>query len=222
MTSEPDTIDPPQEKRKRRGKGAGKAAPTVVLNGANIPDDPPKIGAPTTYTEEIADRICAWVAKGRSLRSFCLLEETPEMQTVYNWQDANPAFFARYARAKDRGMDVMAELATDEATANMPPEQVQAARLALDARKWYVSKIAPKRYGDRIETKHEISGPNGGPITFAVLLSQALERPEIIGRLDDEELAFLQERIVPKLCAPSTANDAGDAEFTEAKKENER
>jgi hypothetical protein len=121
-------------------------------------------------------------------------------------QDANPDFLEKYARATDRGMDVRAELAVDEASiASLPPERVQAARLAFDARRWYASKVAPRRYGDRVDVRAEVSGANGGPITFAVLLSQALERPEVIGLFDDEELAFMQERIVPKLLAPAAS-----------------
>jgi hypothetical protein len=89
--------------------------------------------------------------------------------------------------------------------ASLPPERAQAARLAFDARRWYASKVAPRRYGDRVDVRAEVSGANGGPITFAVLLSQALERPEVIGLFDDEELAFMQERIVPKLLAPAAS-----------------
>jgi hypothetical protein len=159
----------------------------------------------------MADRICAWKAEGKTLRSFCLLEDTPKLQTVYNWQDAHPDFFEKYARATDRGMDLLAELAVDEASiSSLPPERVQAARLAFDARRWYTSKIAPRRYGDKLDLRAEITGAGGGPITFAVLLSQAIERPEVVELFDDEELMFLQQRIVPKLlAAPASAAGSG-------------
>lgn len=35
-------------------------------------------------------------------------------------------------------------------------------RLRVDARKWYASKLAPKKYGDKIT--QEISGPDGGAV----------------------------------------------------------
>ena len=41
------------------------------------------------------------------------------------------------------------------------PEVLQRSRLRVDTRKWLMSKIAPKRYGEKLQT--EISGPGGGP-----------------------------------------------------------
>jgi hypothetical protein len=99
----------------------------------------------------MADRICVWLGEGESLRSLCLQDGTPNYSTVYDWMDANPSFAVKYARARDKGLDVMAEETVDESSVlSRPAEQIPAAR-ALDARKWYLSKIAPKRYGDRIE-----------------------------------------------------------------------
>lgn len=46
---------------------------------------------------------------------------------------------------------------TGEATA-----RVQAEKLRIDARKWLLARMAPKRYGDKIT--QEISGPDGRPI----------------------------------------------------------
>jgi hypothetical protein len=68
------------------------------------------------FSEEIAERICDWLAEGRSLRSFCFQDGTPIIRTAMRWLDADAAFAQRYACGRDRGKDVMAELATDEAT----------------------------------------------------------------------------------------------------------
>ena len=38
----------------------------------------------------------------------------------------------------------------------------QAGRVVIDARKWAASKLAPKRYGERIA--QEITGADGGPV----------------------------------------------------------
>lgn len=43
-------------------------------------------------------------------------------------------------------------------------EHVARSRLRFDARRWYLSKLAPKRYGDRLT--QEITGPDGGPIVI--------------------------------------------------------
>jgi hypothetical protein len=41
-------------------------------------------------------------------------------------------------------------------------DQVDRSRLMMDARKWLASKLAPKKYGDKVAA--ELSGPDGGPI----------------------------------------------------------
>jgi len=35
-------------------------------------------------------------------------------------------------------------------------------RLRVDSRKWLASKLAPKKYGEKVSA--ELSGPDGGPI----------------------------------------------------------
>jgi hypothetical protein len=41
-------------------------------------------------------------------------------------------------------------------------EHVQRSRLRVDARKWFAAKVAPKKYGEKVQ--QELSGPDGGPI----------------------------------------------------------
>ncbi|KKL27179.1 hypothetical protein LCGC14_2387790, partial [marine sediment metagenome] len=38
--------------------------------------------------------------------------------------------------------------------------------LRVDTRKWYLSKVLPKLYGDK--THMEVSAPGGGPVEIAV------------------------------------------------------
>jgi hypothetical protein len=204
--------------RKKRGAGTGKPPPEIVFNGSNIlgDDAPPKIGAPTTYTEEMANRICVWLAAGKSLRSFCLQEGTPWATTVGDWRRANPAFDAKYARARDEGIDRIAELAHDEAAAavDLPPEKVAGAKLRFDGHRWYAAKLAPGRYGDKIQA--EVSGPGGGPLQLDVLLHAQLSKPEILARLSETQLEALLSAI-PLLTVPAAGSEPVDAEFTEIK-----
>ena len=62
---------------------------------------------------------------------------------------ADKDFAATVARAREAGQDALAgetiDIA-DEAT----EETVQAARLRIWARQWYASKLAPKKYGDKL------------------------------------------------------------------------
>jgi hypothetical protein len=46
----------------------------------------------------------------------------------------------------------------------------------VDARKWFASKVAPKKYGDRAAT--ELSGPNGEPLAPPVINIYGKPLPE--------------------------------------------
>jgi len=43
-------------------------------------------------------------------------------------------------------------------------EAARRSQIRIDARKWILSKLAPKRFGDKVQT--EITGANGGPVEF--------------------------------------------------------
>jgi len=136
-------------------------------------------GRPTRYTAAVAERICDRLANGETLRSVCRDKGMPPENTVRRWvlEDRN-GFSAQYARARDLGLDAMADEMMDVADNasndymeredpdnpgyQLNGEHVQRSRLRVDTRKWYLSKLAPKRYGDRQQL--EVSGIDGGPI----------------------------------------------------------
>lgn len=138
-----------------------------------------KRGRPTLYTKEIANRICEELATGKSLRAICAAdEELPAENTVRGWaMDDVQGFFAQYARARDLGLDAMAdeviEIAdttqegvktkiTDEGEETTHADMIEHRKLRFQARQWYLSKLAPKRYGDRLH--QELTGANGAPL----------------------------------------------------------
>lgn len=78
--------------------------------------------------------------------------------------DDREGFAAQYAQARDLGLEAMADELfdiADETTkdtftdkdGNDRPnnEWITRSRLRVDTRKWYLSKLAPKRYGDRLD-----------------------------------------------------------------------
>ena len=185
--------------RRKKGKGE-RVAPSLVLNNSTMrkyfPPPPKKVGAPTTFTAEMGDRICAWIAEGKTLYSFCLQEGTPNIATVSDWRRTQPVFDKNYARARDDGWDVFAEKLI-ERSIDVRPEYAQSRRLEIDAGKWYLSKVAHRRYGDRLDVKQEITGPGGGPLQLeAVLL-----KPELLASLDEAEVLALRSAVA-KLAAP--------------------
>ena len=71
----------------------------------------------------------------------------------------DPHFATQYTRARELGLDALAdqvlEIADDQ---TLDPNS---RRIMMDARRWYLSKLAPKRYGERTEhlltVKHDAS-----------------------------------------------------------------
>lgn len=131
-----------------------------------------KIGRPKSFTEEIAATICDRIAKGESVRTICLDDGMPDARTVYRWLEDLEPFRQQYARAREAQADYYAEqiieIADDGANDTYVDENgnkrtdqdvVARSRLRVDARKWYASKLAPKKYGDKIE--HSGTGENG-------------------------------------------------------------
>lgn len=133
---------------------------------------------PSSYTPEIAEAICLRLATGESLRSICRDEAMPCRSAVNKWVVDNINEFAhQYARSKAIGIDEIVdesiEISDDGARDYtkdadgrdvVDHDHIARARLRVDTRKWYVSKLAPKLYGDR--TAVELSGPDGGPIVI--------------------------------------------------------
>lgn len=122
-------------------------------------------GRPSVYSDELAETICDRIANGESLRKICSEDGFPNRQTVLNWlADSRFAqFSAKYARAREYQADYLAEEMQDVADI-ATPDDVQVARLRVLTMQWRASKLAPKKYGDKLDAT--LSGPNGGPIPF--------------------------------------------------------
>jgi terminase small subunit-like protein len=73
----------------------------------------------------------------------------PSEGTVRGWaRDDRDGFGARYRQARDLQLDFWADEILDIADeANADPRDRQ---VRIDTRKWLMSKLAPRRYGDRL------------------------------------------------------------------------
>ena len=133
------------------------------------------------YTPELADEICARLERGESLNHICKDAHMPEESVVRGWYvDDKDDFASKYARARNIALDLMAEetlriadtteegvKVTDKWTGTeiTRADMTEHRRLRVDTRKWYLSKLAPKRYGERLHT--ELTGADGGPIEIS-------------------------------------------------------
>jgi hypothetical protein len=130
---------------------------------------------PSIYSDDLAASICARLAAGESLRRICADDAMPCRDTVFAWVSTNPQFSDQYAKARQFQMEAMAEdileiaddgtndtYTDDEGRTRVDSDVIARSRLRVDTRKWLMSKLAPKKYGDRVS--QEISGPDGGPM----------------------------------------------------------
>lgn len=137
------------------------------------------IGRPSLFTAELAGIICARIADGESVRKICASEDMPAMSSVFKWLTESKEFSEQYAHAREAQADKYAEeiieIADDgtndtyvdeNGNERTNQEVVARSRLRVDARKWYASKLAPKKYGDKIQ--QEVSGSDGGPLVVEI------------------------------------------------------
>jgi len=70
-------------------------------------------------------------------------------------------FLERYSRARDAQADKLFKECLEIAdrgseSENENPQRIQRDRLRVDTRKWMAARLAPKKYGDRVE--HDVRG----------------------------------------------------------------
>lgn len=144
------------------------------------------------YTQAVADEICRRMAAGESLRQVCRSEGMPAASTVVLWAQEHPEFAEQYARARSLLLEHWAEeildISDDGSNDWMEREgregrketvvdydHIARSRLRVDTRKWLLSKLAPKKYGDRLE----LAGDPQNPLTVSVVryADSALTQP---------------------------------------------
>lgn len=119
-----------------------------------MPEKAPKARFSGEFVQAVADLICNRLAEGESLRKICGAERDaglPGQNTVYKWLAENEAFAKHYASARESQGDTYADRAVDEA---LTATDAALGRLRMDALKWAASKLAPKKYGDKLDIDH--------------------------------------------------------------------
>ena len=130
-------------------------------------------GRPSTYNEEIGDLICKGLTEGRSLKRMTEEDENiPAMSTIFEWIWGNPEFSEKYTKARqvqaegfvDEIMDISDKGGVfhydQDGNKKIDPASIQRARLMVDTRKWYASKIIPKIYGDQAKNMLSVTVDN--------------------------------------------------------------
>ena len=160
------------EAPKAPDQGVGSAQAQEIA-----PEPPKKIGRPSKYTPEIAQKMCEMLADGIPLREICRQDGFPAWQTVYDWMyrddalgDAGVGLSRVIARAREVGQDAMAERAyvemyqeperiLSEGGGKIDPGYVQLVKARAEITLKLLAKWNPKRYGDRVALAGDAESP---------------------------------------------------------------
>lgn len=154
---------------------------------------------PKKFTDDLASAICQRIAAGETIRKICQDGDMPTKATLYRWlaSPAQAAFRDQYTVALEARAELMAEeilaiaddaandfvekqLKSGEITHVFDSERVQRSRLRVDARKWLLAKMLPRKYGDlaaRGRARHEDEqSQDGEPVDHKQELNRKLAR----------------------------------------------
>ena len=135
-------------KRKRPGFKAAKGARKAKKKS-------PPLGP--LVKPGVARRLLEALTGGVTLNTACRLKGMPSPGTIIDWCRKDADFAERYTQAREIGYMVMADELTDMAAA--PTTDYHRQRLMVDTRKWLVTKVLPKIYGDRLQLHGDPNAP---------------------------------------------------------------
>ena len=112
--------------------------------------------------DEIFDDIFTRISNGEALRTILQASNMPSTQTFYRWLEDDEIKSKQYARATEERADAIFDEILEIADENeadvyindlgetkIDGNNIQRSRLRVDARKWVVSKLNPKKYGNK-------------------------------------------------------------------------
>lgn len=125
--------------------------------------------SPGLYSEEIADQILEHIEDGGTIESACKLDGMPSQSTLRRWrkgegQGVAEDFAERFEQALrirlEGFIDDLLQIPRDIDTDS--PGELQRARLECENRRWLLSKMLRKQFGDR--TAVDVGGQDDNPL----------------------------------------------------------
>jgi hypothetical protein len=122
-----------------------------------------------TDKQQKISKVLAQMREGKSLRQSAESAGVAR-QTFLDWVDKDEELAGQYAHARAAMIDKIADDIMTIADEDLIPTgegkvdsaMVQKQRLRVDTRKWLLSKMAPKKYGDKLE----LSGDEQAPVSI--------------------------------------------------------
>jgi hypothetical protein len=114
--------------------------------------------------DDIFNYICTEIEKGRALRNVLKEDKMPSTSTFYEWLELYPDKSKQYTRATEIRAEAIFDdiLSIADENANdtyindngievVNNDVIQRSRLRIDARKWVLSKLNPKKFGEKLD-----------------------------------------------------------------------
>lgn len=127
-------------------------------------------GRPSTFTKELGLEICKRIAEGESVRTIVKDKTMPAASSIFRWllDEEKKEFWEQYEKARNIQAELMfeelleiaddgtndfveRELKNGNSYTVVDHEAIGRSRLRVDTRKWYLSKVLPKKFGDKID-----------------------------------------------------------------------
>lgn len=115
-------------------------------------------------TPAMMRQVCLWIAKGKTVRSFCQQPGTPAARTVYSWLDKDPVFAEEFRTARLIGHDMLAQECLDIADSGNELN-IKHRRLQIWTRLQLLARWDTARYGERIQ----VGGDGALPLRLQVM-----------------------------------------------------
>jgi hypothetical protein len=102
-----------------------------------------------SYSDKLAGEIVALTAEGFTMSEIANLRGFPGLTAMCRWMVESEHFAEQMLRARENAIQLRADELLEIADA-ATPENVDVAKLRIEVRKWLLSKLAWRVYGDRV------------------------------------------------------------------------
>ena len=132
--------------------------------------------------DEIFNYVFEQITKGKALRNILFEENMPPAVTFFEWLSKDEEKAKQYAYACDLRAEYLFDeiidiaddksddiIITKDGNKVLNNEFVQRSRVKIDARKWIISKLNPKKFGDKIDHTTNGNDINIKPIEFTII-----------------------------------------------------
>lgn len=146
--------------------------------------DDPGPGRPSVFTPELEVEILTRMQEGRSLNSICADEDMPDKSTVFRRLASDKDFRDKYRACAEIRADALHEEMLNVAhdplvglititretkdgtfTDTKEADNVERSKLIVHTLQWTTERMAPKKYGNKIQH----TGEGGGPVAVQIV-----------------------------------------------------